>query len=79
MPLQTTSRAGIAYTVVVFVFAFAVGMIRVTLIAPRLGAVLAVSFISGSRSQRYAINGLRVARSPNRLKSRSTVHSSETA
>lgn len=39
---QTASRAGIAYTFVVFVFAFAVGTIRVTLIAPRLGTLLAV-------------------------------------
>jgi hypothetical protein len=39
---RTASRAGIAYTLVVFVFAFAVGVIRVTLIAPRLGALLAV-------------------------------------
>jgi hypothetical protein len=34
--------AGIAYTVGVFVFAFAAGTIRVTLIAPRLGNLLAV-------------------------------------
>jgi hypothetical protein len=39
---RTASRAGIAYTLVVFVFAFAIGTIRVTLIAPRLGALLAV-------------------------------------
>jgi hypothetical protein len=34
--------AGIAYTVGVFVVAFAVGMIRVTLVVPRLGPLLAV-------------------------------------
>lgn len=39
---RTAFRAGIAYTLVVFVFAFVVGTIRVTLIAPRLGALLAV-------------------------------------
>ena len=36
------SWAGIAYTVGVFAFAFAVGTIRVTLVAPRLGTLLAV-------------------------------------
>ena len=34
--------AGLAYTLGVFVFAFAVGAIRVTLVAPRLGTLLAV-------------------------------------
>jgi hypothetical protein len=34
--------AGFAYTLGVFVFAFAVGTIRVTLVAPRLGMLLAV-------------------------------------
>lgn len=36
------ARACIAYTAIVFVFAFAVGAIRVTQIAPRLGTVPAV-------------------------------------
>jgi hypothetical protein len=36
------SWAGFAYTLGVFVFAFAVGTIRVTLVAPRLGTLLAV-------------------------------------
>ncbi len=35
-------RAGITYTLAVFVVAFAVGAIRVTLVAPRTGALLAV-------------------------------------
>jgi hypothetical protein len=35
-------RAGIVYTLCVFVFAFVVGTIRVTLVAPRLGELLAV-------------------------------------
>ena len=35
-------RAGIAYTISVFVFAFAVGTVRVTLVVPRLGPLLAV-------------------------------------
>lgn len=39
---RVASRAGIAYTVGVFSFAFAVGTIRVTLVAPRLGTLLAV-------------------------------------
>lgn len=39
---RVASRAGIVYTSCVFVFAFAVGTIRVTLVAPRLGALLAV-------------------------------------
>jgi hypothetical protein len=39
---QNATRAGIAYTLGVFVFAFAVGTIRVTLVAPRLGTLLAV-------------------------------------
>ena len=34
--------AGLAYTLGVFVFAFAVGAIRVTLVAPRLSTLLAV-------------------------------------
>ena len=34
--------AGIAYTIAVFLFAFAVGAIRVTLVVPRLGPLLAV-------------------------------------
>jgi hypothetical protein len=34
--------AGIAYTIAVFVFAFAVGTIRVTVVVPRLGPLLAV-------------------------------------
>jgi hypothetical protein len=40
--LRTASLAGIAYTLCVFVFAFAVGTIRITLVAPRLGTLLAV-------------------------------------
>jgi hypothetical protein len=39
---RAASRAGVAYTLGVFVFAFAVGTIRVTLVAPRLGPLLAV-------------------------------------
>jgi hypothetical protein len=39
---RAASRAGIAYTLCVFVFAFVVGTIRVTLVAPRLGTLLAV-------------------------------------
>ena len=39
---RAASWAGIAYTVGVFAFAFAVGTIRVTLVAPRLGTLLAV-------------------------------------
>lgn len=39
---RAASWAGFAYTLGVFVFAFAVGTIRVTLVAPRLGALLAV-------------------------------------
>jgi len=35
-------RAGIAYTMAVFVFAFVVGAIRVTVVVPRLGPLLAV-------------------------------------
>ena len=35
-------KAGIAYTAGVFVFAFAAGAIRVTVVAPHLGALLAV-------------------------------------
>jgi hypothetical protein len=35
-------RAGLAYALIVFVFAFALGAIRVTVVAPRLGALLAV-------------------------------------
>jgi hypothetical protein len=34
--------AGLVYTLGVFVFAFAVGTVRVTMVAPRLGALLAV-------------------------------------
>ena len=36
------SLAGVAYTLVVFAFAFVAGAIRVTLVAPRLGALAAV-------------------------------------
>ena len=39
---RAASWAGIAYTVGVFAFAFAVGTIRVMLVAPRLGTLLAV-------------------------------------
>jgi hypothetical protein len=39
---RAASWAGIAYTVGVFAFAFAVGTIRVMLVAPRLGTFLAV-------------------------------------
>jgi hypothetical protein len=39
---RAASRAGIAYTLGVFVFAFAIGTIRITLVAPRLGTLLAV-------------------------------------
>jgi hypothetical protein len=39
---RTAFLAGIAYTIAVFVFAFAVGTIRVTLVVPRLGPLLAV-------------------------------------
>jgi hypothetical protein len=39
---RAASRAGIAYTLGVFVFAFVVGTIRVTLVAPRVGELLAV-------------------------------------
>jgi hypothetical protein len=39
---RAASWAGFAYTLGVFVFAFAVGTIRVTLVAPRLGTLLAV-------------------------------------
>jgi hypothetical protein len=39
---QAAFWAGIAYTTAVFVFAFAVGAIRVTLVVPRLGPLLAV-------------------------------------
>ncbi len=38
---RAASWAGIAYTVGVFAFAFAVGTIRVMLVAPRLGTLLA--------------------------------------
>jgi hypothetical protein len=40
--LRAASWAGFVYTLGVFVFAFGVGMIRVTIVAPRLGALLAV-------------------------------------
>jgi hypothetical protein len=39
---RTASLAAFAYTLGVFVFAFAAGTIRVTLVAPRLGTLLAV-------------------------------------
>jgi len=39
---RAASWAGFIYTLGVFVFAFAVGAIRVTLVAPRLGTLLAV-------------------------------------
>jgi hypothetical protein len=39
---RAASRAGVAYTLGVFVVAFAVGTIRVTLVAPLLGPLLAV-------------------------------------
>jgi hypothetical protein len=39
---RAASRAGIAYTLGVFVFAFAAGTFRVMLVAPRLGTLLAV-------------------------------------
>jgi hypothetical protein len=39
---RAASWAGFAYTLGVFVFAFVVGAIRVTLVAPRLGTLLAV-------------------------------------
>jgi hypothetical protein len=39
---SAASRAGIVYTLGVFVFAFVMGTIRVTLIAPRVGDLLAV-------------------------------------
>ncbi len=39
---RAAAWAGIAYTLAVFVFAFAVGTIRVTLIVPRLGPLVAV-------------------------------------
>lgn len=39
---RAASWAGMAYTAGVFAFAFAVGTIRVTLVAPRLGTLLAV-------------------------------------
>jgi hypothetical protein len=35
-------QAGLVYTLCVFVFAFAAGTIRVTLVAPRVGALMAV-------------------------------------
>jgi len=40
---MTAARAGTAYFLVVFIVAFAVGAFRVTVVAPRLGAVVAVS------------------------------------
>jgi len=40
---MTAARAGTAYFFVVFIVAFAVGAFRVTVVAPRLGAVMAVS------------------------------------
>ncbi len=40
---RAASWAGITYTVAVFAFAFAAGAIRVTLVAPRLGTLLAVA------------------------------------
>ncbi len=39
---RVATQAGIAYTLGVFIIAFAVGTIRVTLIAPRFGSLLAV-------------------------------------
>lgn len=39
---RVATWAGIAYTACVFIFAFAVGTIRVTLVAPRLGTLPAV-------------------------------------
>jgi hypothetical protein len=39
---RAATWAGIVYTLGVFVFAFVVGAIRVTLVAPRTGALLAV-------------------------------------
>jgi hypothetical protein len=36
------STAGVAYTLIVFAVAFVVGAVRVTLLAPRVGALLAV-------------------------------------
>jgi hypothetical protein len=39
---RAASLAGFVYTLGVFVFAFAAGTIRVTLVAPRLGTLLAV-------------------------------------
>lgn len=41
---RVATWAGIVYTACVFVFAFAVGTIRVTLIVPRLGTLPAVLF-----------------------------------
>jgi hypothetical protein len=39
---RAASVAGVAYTLVVFIIAFAVGTVRVTLVAPRLGPLVAV-------------------------------------
>ena len=39
---RAASWAGIAYTIAVFMFAFAIGVIQVTLVVPRLGPLLAV-------------------------------------
>lgn len=39
---STAARTGILYTLVVFAIAFAVGVIRVTQLAPRVGDLLAV-------------------------------------
>lgn len=39
---MTTARAGAAYFLVVFIVAFAVGAFRVTIVAPRVGAFMAV-------------------------------------
>jgi hypothetical protein len=40
---RVAGRAGVVYTLAVFTFAFAVGAVRVTIVAPRIGALLAVA------------------------------------
>ena len=40
---RVSCRAGLVYTLGAFIFAFAIGSVRVTMVAPRIGALLAVA------------------------------------
>jgi hypothetical protein len=43
-PLRTAAAAGLAYAVIAFAAGFALGVLRVTLIAPQFGEIAAVMF-----------------------------------